>query len=346
MYLKLVSTHRFDERLAALVGQRVSLRRRIRDDDGPGPRFTDAVGDLADGGDGTFVVHARSGPVRVRAADVVALRAVPPARPRRPSWAAVSRLEQLCADAWPPVVRRDLGGWRLRAADGFTHRANSALAAADPGTPVSEALAAVRAFAAEHRIPPVVATPEGSPWSHRVQELGWELEAGRPAGSELATLVADLEVLARTGPADGPEVTFDAAPAMAWWGLFGEGPDDPDAATRERVLVPGPDGPESGFGLARRAGPGIDRVLGAVRATVVEDHVYLSRLHTDPSARRTGVAARLTADAAAWGRQRGARFAVLQVALRNEAARALYARLGATEHHRYHYLVPGPDASA
>lgn len=351
----MVSARRFDEQLAALVGQRVSLRRRISGDDTPGPRFTDAVGELAEAGDGVFVVHARSGPVRVRPPEVVALRAVPPAPPRRPSWAAVSRLEQLCADAWPPVVRRDLGGWRLRAADGFTHRANSALAAADPGTPVPDALAAVRAFAAEHAIAPVVATPVRSPWSSRVQELGWVLEAGRPEGNEVATLVAGLDGLARAAtPGDGVGTAFTAVPPTAWWDLFGESPDDPDAGTRGRVLVPGPDGPESGFGLARRGGPGsgtgtdpgAGRALGAVRATVVEDHLYLSRLHTEESARRTGVAARLTADAAAWGLERGARFAVLQVALHNEAARALYARLGCTEHHRYHYLVPGPDASA
>ncbi len=51
----------------------------------------------------------------------------------------------------------------------------------------------------------------------------------------------------------------------------------------------------------------------------------------------------LTAAAAAWGREQGARWAVLQVNLQNEGARAFYARLGCTEHHRYHYLGPGGD---
>lgn len=335
---QLASSERITDRLAGLVGRRVSLRRRIPGCDGPGPRFTDAVGDLSDGGDGTVVVRTRTGPVRVAAADVVAVRAVPPAPPRRPSWSAVGRLEQLCADAWPPVVRCDLGAWRLRAADGFTNRANSALAAGDPGMPMPDALAAVRGFAAEHAIPPVVATPEGSPWSNRVRELGWVPEIGRPEGSQVAVQVAGLDTLAGAGAPDGgTDVAFDAEPPAAWWELFGEGPDDPVAAARTRVLVPGPEGPESGFGLARRGG----EVVGAVRATVVEDHLYLSRLQTAPSARRSGVAVRLTADAAAWGRERGARFAVLQIALHNDAARALYARLGCTEHHRYHYLVPG-----
>ena len=49
---------------------------------------------------------------------------------------------------------------------------------------------------------------------------------------------------------------------------------------------------------------------------------------------------RLTAAAAAWGQENGAQWAVLQVALHNTAARAFYDALGATEHHRYRYLVP------
>ena len=43
--------------------------------------------------------------------------------------------------------------------------------------------------------------------------------------------------------------------------------------------------------------------------------------------------------AARWGRDRGARWGVLQVAVHNTAALALYARAGWTEHHRYRYLV-------
>lgn len=332
-----------DEQLAGLWGRRVSLRHRIGSADGPGPRFTDAVGELADGGDGTVTLATRRGQVRVDRSAVVAVRGVPPAPPKRPSWSAVARLERLCADAWPPVHRRDLGAWRLRAAGGFTNRANSALAAGDPGVGVPEALDAVRAFSAEHAIPPMVATPQGSPWSRRIQQLGWTPQTGRAEGSEVAALVADLATLAAADATAAPvHVAFAPQPGPQWWAVFGEHPADPDAAVRTRVVVPGPDGPETGFGLAVRGGA----VVGALRASVVEDHLYLSRLRTAPAARRTGVGARLTADAAAWGMARGARFAVLQVALHNAPARALYARLGCTEHHRYHYLVPGPDATA
>jgi ribosomal protein S18 acetylase RimI-like enzyme len=59
-----------------------------------------------------------------------------------------------------------------------------------------------------------------------------------------------------------------------------------------------------------------------------------------PAARRRGHATALLIAAGSWGRERGARWAVLQVALQNDGARALYDRLGYVEHHRYRYLVP------
>ena len=79
---------------------------------------------------------------------------------------------------------------------------------------------------------------------------------------------------------------------------------------------------------------------GVIRAAVVGDHAHLSRLAVRPQGRRAGVGTRLTAVAADWAREQGARWAVLQVALHNTAARGFYDALGATEHHRYRYLVP------
>jgi ribosomal protein S18 acetylase RimI-like enzyme len=46
----------------------------------------------------------------------------------------------------------------------------------------------------------------------------------------------------------------------------------------------------------------------------------------------------------AWGRARGARACLLQVASSNTGALALYERLGFTEHHRYHYRL-GPESA-
>jgi ribosomal protein S18 acetylase RimI-like enzyme len=342
------------DRLDDLDGRRVALRHRLASG-----QLTDAVGDLA-ADRANVTVHTRHGPVRVARADVVAVRAIPPPVPRRASWAAVARLENVCADAWPARVDRPLGAWRLRAAGGFTGRANAALAVGDPGVPVPVALQTVRAFAAEHGVPPRVHVPVGSPWDRAVAAAGWVLDAGHESGAEVAVLVADVERMAgsRAGEpvtagrdrrsVDGrgqpgrscrpdddhahPPVVVTARPDDAWWALaLGRAP----TADERWVLDPGShaaDAPPMAFGII----PG----AGAIRAAVIGEHLHLSRLTVVPEARRARAGTRLTAAAAAWGRDQGARWAVLQVALRNTEARAFYDALGATEHHRYRYLVP------
>lgn len=312
-----------DDRLAALlralVGRRVALRHRLR-----GGRLTDVVGELDDRGVGGLVVHTRRGPVPVAREAVVAVRGIPPPVPRRASWAAVARLEHLCADAWPAPADRRLGAWRLRAAGGFTGRANAALALGDPGRPVADALDVVRAFAAEHGIAPRVHAPLGSRWDRAVATAGWVLDAGHEAGAEVAVLVVDLDRL--RGPA--PDVQLSDEPSAQWWALaLGREPTPDELFVLDsRGRVP------TAFGVV--AG------TGAIRAALVADHLHLSQLAVRPEARRAGVATRLTAAAAEWGRRRGARWGVLQVALQNTAVRALYDGLGAVEHHRYRYLVP------
>lgn len=330
--------------LTEWVGRRVALRHRVGERDGR-PLLSDAVGELADAGPDAVVVHTRRGPVRVARDAVVALRQVPPAVPKRPSWAAVARLEGLCADAWPALVDEPLGAWRLRAAGGFTGRANGALAVGDPGMPPADALAAVRAFAARHGIGPRVHVPTGSPWDRAVAGAGWVLESGHAAGAEVAVLVGELEALASAGgparasmdpepPAPTPRPGGDARvelldrPDDRWWDrTLGRTP-----TSAERAVLDPDGGPETVFVLL----PGV----AAVRGAVVEDHLHLSRLVTSPEARRRGHATVATAAAAAWGLAHGARWAVLQVALHNTAARAFYERLGCVEHHRFRYLVP------
>lgn len=319
---------------SGLHGRRVALRHRLADG-----LLTDAVGELDGGGD-PVVVHTRRGPVVVERAAVVAVRAIPPPVPRRASWTAVARLENLCADAWPARADRRLGAWRLRAAGGFTGRANAALALGDPGRPVAAALDAARAFAAGHGVEPRVHVPLGSRWDRAVEAEGWVLDVGHEAGAEVAVLVADVDRLAHLAPRShtavgdpqeqryGSEVRWSERPTSAWWDLSLRRDPTPDERT---VLDPGP---------PLRTAFGIVPAAGVVRAAVVDDHVHLSRLAVAPEARRAGVGTRLTAAAAAWGAQRGARWAVLQVPLHNTAARAFYDRVGATEHHRYRYLVP------
>ena len=305
--------------VTGLIGRRVVVRHRV------GDKQTDAVGELsADGAD--LVVQTRRGPVRVARSAVTAVRAIPPAPARRASLTAIARLEELCADAWPAFVDERLGAWRLRATGGFTARANSALAIGDPGLPTAAALAAVRTFADRHGITPRVQAPVGSPWDKAVAAQGWVLDVGHAAGSVVSVQVADLDGLAVGHAADGAAVEV-GPPTDAWWRLVLGGPPTP---AQRHVL-----GGAGALTVADAQG-----VVGAGRVVVVADHLHVSVLTVDPALRRRGHGTALLAAAARWGRGHGARWGVLQVAVHNTAALALYARAGWTEHHRYRYLLP------
>ncbi len=71
----------------------------------------------------------------------------------------ITELERVAAAHWRGTEEEWLGDWLLRAADGFTGRANSALPLGDPGLPLDEALAAVTEWYRARGLPPMIAVP-------------------------------------------------------------------------------------------------------------------------------------------------------------------------------------------
>jgi hypothetical protein len=71
----------------------------------------------------------------------------------------IGELEVIAAMGWRAPEEERLGRWLLRAALGFTGRANSALAAGDPGIPLAEAMLAVRRWYAKRELSAMVAVP-------------------------------------------------------------------------------------------------------------------------------------------------------------------------------------------
>ncbi|MDQ0377290.1 GNAT family N-acetyltransferase [Amycolatopsis thermophila] len=240
---------------------------------------------------------------------------------------AFETLELRCADAWPAVSTDKIGDWRLRAAGGFTGRANSALAVGDPGSPTGSALRGVCDFAHAHRIPPVVQVVAGSETERAIAAAGWVPNSGHAAGHVVSVL---------TGPLGegADEVPVLASPTGGWWELTVGRPEPTDA--ERHVLTTG----EIGYALADVMGV----TAGAVRAAVVDDVLHIARLAVRPGYRRRGLASALMAACGPWAAERGATRTVLQVAVENAGALAFYDRLGFTEHHRYRYWVPGPGA--
>ncbi len=367
------------EKLFPLIGRRVAMRHAVGERDGR-TLLSDAVGELSRDGD-ALVVATRRGAVRIAPDAVRAVRAVPPPVPRRASLAAVVRLENLCADAWPAPVDEPLGAWRLRAAGGWTGRANAALVLGDPGLPVPDALEAVRSFAAGHGVEPRVHVPAGTPWERAIAAAGWVLDSGHRAGADVSVQVRTLDGVAAPPPgvrpggtpthdvqvtdaptpdvrvsdaptpdvpvagaptpdvqvagAPMPDVQVTDAPTPGWWRLTGA---DTGVAARHVLTAP----PTVAFLTGYANGADGGDAVAALRVAVVDDHAHLSLLAVAPAARRRGYARAVTEAGAGWAAERGARWAVLQVARHNAAALALYDRLGFTEHHGYRYLVPPP----
>ncbi|WIX87810.1 GNAT family N-acetyltransferase [Amycolatopsis sp. DG1A-15b] len=242
---------------------------------------------------------------------------------------AREKLEITCSKAWPPLVEDPLGEWRLRWADGFTGRANSALAVGDPGRPFGEALRAVCDFAHDRGITPMVQVVRDSPNERAIATSGWVPATGHGAGHEVVVLTAPLT------PSPGvPGVTVGDEPVPGWWELALRPGEDSPAA--RQVLTSG----KVGYGGATAEGV----LAGVVRGALVDGWLHVGRLEVTPVFRRRGLASALMGAVRTWGVEHGADRAVLQVAEGNSGALALYAGLGYAPHHRYRYWVPAPGS--
>jgi len=97
----------------------------------------------------------------------------------------IEALERAAARHWQAPETGRLGEWLLRAAAGFTGRANSALPPGDPGVPLPEAVTAVQDWYRRRALPPMIvphqAAGPGPPEDH-LTERGWFPRPG-PASS-------------------------------------------------------------------------------------------------------------------------------------------------------------------
>jgi ribosomal protein S18 acetylase RimI-like enzyme len=124
---------------------------------------------------------------------------------------------------------------------------------------------------------------------------------------------------------DGPVAVVDT-PSEALLEQAGQGA--PEVAAR----VWG-SGPGRGYAQVRRDGELAARGRGAVAG----DTVAITGIGTAPRFRRRGLGTEILHALESWGAAQGARRAALQVEADNEAAIAMYARLGYAERYRYWY---------
>lgn len=249
---------------------------------------------------------------------------------------AVLALEAVAARSWPAPDTSHKDGWLLRAAGGFTGRANSAV----PLSPEALASVTVDGTGPANRpavldviagwyeargLPTVLALPVPSfdDLHRRLLVQGWA-----PRGPTLM-LTAAIDAVLAACRSSGSHVhsAVDEVPAADWLEVYGR-PEARSAPGRD-VLA---------GGGARFATLYLDDGPVAIARWAIDGPwVGLSAVHVAPAYRRRGLASRLAALAMRDARERGASRAWLQVESDNAPALALYRQLGFEVHHEYWY---------
>jgi ribosomal protein S18 acetylase RimI-like enzyme len=315
------------------VGRRVVVRYRLAD----GDLATDVLGRLVGRHADTLRIERADGSVvDVRLADVVAAKPVPARSVARRD---VRALEAAAAMGWRALETAQLGGWLLRAAAGFTRRANSCLPLADPGLPLRAAVAEVERWYTARRMPPSfqVSIPLAEAVDAHLDVLGWG-----PPSEDVLVMTAPLEPIADALRPDLAPVAVATEPDESWLAAYHyRGETLPGHA--RRVLV---DADTVGFAAVDDGGRRVAIARGAVTdAPDGRRWVGITAVEVAPVDRRRGLGTHVVAGVARWAGRHGATDVYLQVAEDNAAALATYQRLAFVEHHRYHYRTRNRDQS-
>jgi len=307
------------------VGHRVVVRRIVGVRAGR-TLFSDALGELVALTETELTLATSNGTVRVPLREIHRAKRVPPTR--RPTATSVIALEVAANEAWPAPVQERLGDWLLRAASGWTGRANSALPIGDPDRPLEQAVDAVERWYREHDLPPRmnVPLPLAAPVNAELDARGWE------TSPLVLVQAAPLTAILEATPArrDLPAVALKPTMTDDWLAVTSDRKGRPPASAR--YLLTSVEQIKFLQVYGEEGAP-----IAITRATVTGDGQWLglSLIDVRPEVRRLGLAQHLLRAAAQWASEIGATRAFLQVEEQNAAALALYSKLGFTTHHTY-----------
>jgi len=238
----------------------------------------------------------------------------------------IIELEEISSNGWPAREIVHIGGWKLRANDGVTRRANSVLPLGDPRRNLDEAIDAVEHFYSERRIEPRFQITEASvppKLDSRLVERGYvtdlTVRVETMALHRLAAIRASHNVEIR------PELTSDWLSTYALAGQYDETAIKSRRGILERINT------TRAFALVRLSG----NVVGVGLGVVEREWMGLFAVETLTTHRRLGIATSVIRSLAAWGNEHGASAAYLQVEENNAPALALYKKAGFKNLYQY-----------
>jgi ribosomal protein S18 acetylase RimI-like enzyme len=249
--------------------------------------------------------------------------------------ALILTLETLAANAWPAAESQTLDGWRLRATQGVTRRANSVWPnATEARMGLAEKLLFVEDFYRQRNQPvryQICPAMQPMELDERLVEYGYAQVA------RTAVQVAELQNILRQTPPLRSQPSFVVEVSESfdeeWFAAYCavEHADDPDNPVRRAILQR--IAPTSGFVTLR-----IDDEVAAVGLGVVETPwLGIFCMATQARFRRRGAASAILRTLAIWAQMYEATHAYLQVMEENQAAQTLYSQVGFATLYHYHY---------
>ena len=267
-------------------------------------------------------------------------------------------LERVAAAHWRGTEEERLGDWLLRAAGGFTGRANSALPLGDPGLPLDDALAVVTRWNRDRGLTPMIALPlplsavedpsrepsttrepsasceadvQGRDLDEQLTRRSWPTRPG-PAFFMVADLPLAIPAQRARRTARRCEVLASPEPDDAWAARYHYRGQDHLPPVARQVLT---SAREQAFVSVRDG----HEVLAIARLSIADGWAGLTAVEVHPGHRRQGLGVVVTAAACRVAGRRGVRRVFLQVEVDNAPAQTMYKRLGFRYSHRYHYRV-------
>jgi GNAT superfamily N-acetyltransferase len=245
----------------------------------------------------------------------------------------VRLLDQIAANAWPASVQQALEGWRLRANEGVTRRANSVLTAA-PVPTYAAWLEQIEDFYRRRQLPPRFQISDGSPegLDALLDARGYRSEAHSIVQIARAREVNEAARTARAAPA--PHVIESDHLEEEWLEAYVAIEGAPQTRKAAYRTIYSAIGPRSRFLRAIAE----DGSVSAVGLAVTErGWTGFFSMATRPEYRGHGLATCLISLIAEWSLSCGAHSLYLQVVQDNDGAVRLYEKLGFARLYGYHY---------
>lgn len=240
------------------LGTRVAIRSRRPP--GSVPPFTDTVGELVAAAPTVQVLHKSGAVVDISADNIVSVRVLPPVPVLNRD---IRSMQRAAALAWPGLEHQWLDGWFVRASDGHTRRANSAVPLDHSAS--SRALGELDAWYTERGLPTLLCLPDRL--IHPPDDLA--------TSDETVVMVRDLD--------NAGTDTLPAEPSADWLALHGD--NHPLVVPVLTAVVDGT------LGFAAVASEGSTAAIA--RGAVTENWLGISAVRVAENQRRRGLAAQV-----------------------------------------------------